>query len=298
VVFTINVFNNGNEAATNVILTDEVPSFLDIISVVVNPAGPAVNISSQTITINFGTVEPTDAWTVTVTTVVNRSATPPGAANQVGISADADDDPDNNVDSASLIIFTGIPETGFAPGRVTGLSAQPERKRYAEDSELRLEVPSLELEAAIVGVPLLEDGWDVQWLGDRAGYLNGTAFPTWQGNSVITGHVTLQDGQPGPFAGIKRLSFGDQVILHAWGMRYLYEVRELNYLSAQDGAAFEHQDHAWVTLVTCHSYDQVTGTYRWRVAVGAVLVAVETEGDASSATHRLPTTFIQVDPRY
>ncbi len=276
VVFTIDVFNNGNTPADNVQLSDVIPAFLDISAVDVVPAGPTFSIVGQTVTIDFGTVDPTESWVVTVTTVVNSSATPPGGTNDVILTTDSvDEDPDNNIDAVTIMIFIDIPDTGFAPNVITELPRQPESNAYRDYSDLWLEVPSLGVETEIVGVPLLEDGWDVSWLSDRAGYLNGTAFPTWSGNSVITGHVVLPSGQAGPFASLRTARFGDQVIVHAWGMQYIYEIRDLKYVLPDDESVFGHQDFAWITLVTCQSYDEARDEYRLRVAVGAVLVAVE-----------------------
>ena len=65
------------------------------------------------------------------------------------------------------------------------------------------------------------------WLGNRAGWLNGTSYPTWDGNSVITGHVYLADGLAGPFLNIGKLKYGDRVIVHAYGKDYIYEVRSV-----------------------------------------------------------------------
>jgi len=276
VVFTIDVFNNGNTPAVNVQLTDVIPAFLDISSVVVVPVGPTVSIVGQTVTIDFGTVDPTESWIVTVTTIVNSSATPPGGTNDVTLTTDSvDEDPDNNIDSVTIMIFIDIPDTGFAPNVITELPRQPVSKAYRSYSDLWLEIPSLGVETEIVGVPLLEDGWDVRWLWDRAGYLNGTAFPTWSGNSVITGHVSLPNGQAGPFASLLDIRFGEQVIVHAWGLRYVYEIRSLEYVAPDDESVFGHQDLSWVTLVTCHSYDEAVDAYRLRVSAGAVLVAIE-----------------------
>jgi len=60
-------------------------------------------------------------------------------------------------------------------------------------------------------------GWDVTWLEDNVGWLNGTAFPSWDGNSVLTAHVTDSNGLPGPFANIKKLKYGDQIIILMFG---------------------------------------------------------------------------------
>jgi LPXTG-site transpeptidase (sortase) family protein len=299
VVFTLNVFNNGDTDADNVIVTDVIPGILTINSVVIAPAGPTIGIVGNTITMDFGTLPPTDFgtipptnfFTVTITTTVNSSATPPGGTNNVTLTTDSPDaDLTNNVDSAPIGIFGPLPETGFAPGRITRLPAQTERNMYGSHRDLWLEVPALGVEMDIVGVPLSDEGWDVSWLWNRAGYLYGTAFPTWRGNSVITGHVFLPSGLEGPFASLRNLRYGEQAIVHAWGLRYIYEIQTVEYVRPDDPDVFQSEDLSWVTLVTCSSYDETLDEYRLRVAVRAVLVAIENEpADVESSRLRVGT---------
>jgi len=281
VTFTLVVTNEGTADATGVGVTDTIPSFLDIASVSVSPVGPTVTTTGNTITINVGTVTPSDVFTVTITTIVNNLGEPPGGTNQADLtSGSIDPDPANNTDSVSLAIVAasglGAPETGFAPNRQTTLPVQPETEAYENYGDLWLEIPSIGVEASILGVPLGPNGWDVTWLSDQAGYLAGTAFPTWTGNSVITGHATLPSGSAGPFARIQKLRYGDQIIVHAWGYRYNYEVREASLVRPSSPSIFRHEERAWVSLITCAGYDDAAGTYRWRQLVRAVLVRVET----------------------
>jgi LPXTG-site transpeptidase (sortase) family protein len=278
-----------------------IPSFLSIVTVTVIPAGPPVSIVGQTITIDFGTLTPTDSYTVTIATVVNSSATPPGGSNDVILTTTStDSDSANNFDSVRITILGDVPETGFAAGRVTLLPRQPESKAFQQHADLWLEIPSLGVETDIVGIPLLEDGWDVRWLWDQAGYLNGTAFPTWSGNSVITGHVFLPSGRAGPFASLRGLQFGEEVIVHAWGLEYVYEIRSVHYVLPDDASVFEHREESWVTLVTCYDYDSELDAYRLRVAAKAVLVSIGEEqgpnsSDAEPSARVVQTENLQID---
>ena len=167
------------------------------------------------------------------------------------------------------------PATGFAPNRVTVLP--PQTVSYASMSGLWLEIPKLGVRMNIVGVPQTNGTWDVKWLGKDAGWLNGTAFPTWIGNSAITGHVTDSNGQPGPFAQIKNLSYGDQVIVHLYGEKYIFEVRNSRMVRpSTTGFAFEHLEvHAYLTLITCQGYNPFSDSYLFRRIVRAVLVEVK-----------------------
>ena len=169
-----------------------------------------------------------------------------------------------------------LPGTGFAPQHVTVLSAQPAEKTYADLGDLWLEIPRLGVQMPIVGVPQTAGTWDVSWLGNQAGWLNGSAFPTWKGNSVITGHVWNADNTAGPFSTINTLWWGDKVIVHASGGQYVYEVRSVQQVSpANTAAMMKHEELPWVTLVTCRGYDQASNSYKSRVLVRAVLVEVK-----------------------
>ena len=170
-----------------------------------------------------------------------------------------------------------LPATGFAPGKVTILPDQISDKAYAEFGDLWLEIPNLGIKTPIVGVPTNAGVWDVTWLGQQVGWLQGTAFPTWQGNSVVTGHVYLPNGKPGPFVDLSKLRFGNQVIVHAFGQRYIYEVRTNRVIMPGDMSPFKHEEKAWLTLLTCKGYDEGSDTYKYRVEMQAVLVKVTAE---------------------
>lgn len=169
-----------------------------------------------------------------------------------------------------------IPVTGFSPGIKTALKAQPEELKY-DETDIVLEIPSLGVKIPIVGIPKKNGTWDVTWLAKQAGWLEGSAFPSWNGNSVLTSHVYLSSGLPGPFANLYKLKFDDQIIVHAYGQKYIFVVRTNAVVLPNDTSVFKHEEKAWVTLVTCKEYDPKTKTYRKRVVVRAVLVSVEWE---------------------
>jgi LPXTG-site transpeptidase (sortase) family protein len=84
------------------------------------------------------------------------------------------------------------------------------------------------------------------------------------------------NGLPGPFDDIGKLKYGDQIIIHAWNQEYVYEVREIQLISATDTKdVLKHEDLSWITLLTCRNYDAETGTYLNRYIVRAVLVKVQ-----------------------
>jgi LPXTG-site transpeptidase (sortase) family protein len=169
-----------------------------------------------------------------------------------------------------------LPDTGFAPGRVTRLSAQPVEKGYTAMSDLWLEIPALGLKMDIVSVPFTDGEWDVSWLGKNAGWLESTAYPTWSGNSVLTAHVWNADNTPGSFVKLNTLQWGDRVIIHSRGQQSIYEVRSVEQVRPTlTASALQHKDTPWLTLLTCRFWDADSGTYRYRVLVQAVLIEVK-----------------------
>jgi len=170
-----------------------------------------------------------------------------------------------------------IPATGFPQNKITTLPIQPADKAYAS-TDLWLEIPKLGVKMSIVGVPKTKDGWDVTWLNQDAGWLNGSAYPTWNGNSVITAHVWDALNKLGPFAQLKSLKYGDQVKIHAFGMVYTYEITESSLITNADAKlAFKHDDKPVITLITCEDYNETSDTYAYRRMVRAVLVSVTKE---------------------
>ena len=188
----------------------------------------------------------------------------------------------NNHTSDSILNFVvakaksnKLPDTGFAPDMITNLPFQPIAKAYSS-TEMVLEIPSLAQKMVIVGVPQSETSWDVSWLGKMAGYLAGSAYPTWVGNTVLTGHVWDANNKPGPFINLKLLKYGEQIKISAFGQVYTYEVRENRPVTVDAvTTVFKHEDQAWVTLITCESYNPITGGYSYRRMVRAVLISVK-----------------------
>jgi len=154
-----------------------------------------------------------------------------------------------------------LPGTGFAPGRKTTLPTQPINKAYQALTDVWLEIPKIGIKNAIVGVPLSGKGWDVSWLNNQAGWLEGTAFPTWNGNSVLTAHVYNADGEPGPFENLHQLKWGDQIIVARLGYKeYIYEIRNVKTgVHPDDISALGHKDYPYLTLITCSGYDEKSG---------------------------------------
>ncbi len=173
------------------------------------------------------------------------------------------------------LIDPPLPNTGFAPGSITNLPKQPDSKGYTS-TEMTLEIPKLGFNLAITNVPQSEEGWDVTWLGNSVGYLDGSAYPTWEGNTILTGHVWDANNVPGPFVDIKTLQYGDQIMIHAWDKVYTYEVRESKLVSSDSTqSVLKHEVLDWVTLITCEDYHFLWNSYSGRRVIRAVLINIK-----------------------
>jgi LPXTG-site transpeptidase (sortase) family protein len=137
-----------------------------------------------------------------------------------------------------------------------------------------LEIPVIKVNAPVVGVQLKDGVWNVSWLQDQVGWLNGTAYPTWTGNSVLTGHTVNAVGQPSIFSKLRQLNVGEYIYVYDRGYRYTYKVESNKLVQPNDITVLKHEDKAYLTLITCDAYDEKAGTYLKRIAVRAVLVDV------------------------
>jgi len=170
-----------------------------------------------------------------------------------------------------------LPATGFPPGAIQRLPSQPVERAYQQLENFTLAIPELGISLPIISVPLTEYGWDVTWLGNQAGYLEGTAYPTWAGNTVITAHVWDANNHPGPFVTLPTLQYDDIIIIHAWDLQHIYQVRDIQWVMPDDLSILTHEDQDWLTLLTCREYDEAEGVYNYRVAVRAILVGIEAD---------------------
>lgn len=247
------------------------------------------NAGDADILIDIGTIPP--GGSVLVTFRVEISSPLPAGVDSIAnqgivsgsnFSAQPTNDPATstlNDPTVTLLerLSTELPATGFAPDLRTQMAEQPQSFAYHRMEAVHLEIPRLDLNTPIIGVPLGSDGWDVTWLGTKAGYLEGTAYPSWPGNTALTAHVYLASGNPGPFVNLHTLNYGERVILHIGGMRYIYEVRSNERILPNDLSVIQHETFDWLTLVTCRGFSEADNAYRWRQAVRAVLVRVEVE---------------------
>lgn len=184
-------------------------------------------------------------------------------------------DAEHGIEVRKLDMSALLPMTGFEPGVVTRVNSLAPDLAYAPQG-VRLVIPKLSLDRAVVSVPQAAGGWNLDWLDADVGHLQGSAFPTRVGDSWLTAHVVGRDGLAGPFGNLKQLGWGDQVEVLAWGDRYIYEVRSVETVAADGQIDAIEDGHTWLTLITCADYDKASRSYLNRLLVRAVLVTVET----------------------
>lgn len=143
------------------------------------------------------------------------------------------------------------------------------------DPPVRIRIPSLDIEAAIVEVGVEDNGeMSVPSRPDEAGWYRFGARPGDTGAAVIAGHVDAAGWGPGAFFHLDRLTPGDVVTIEfADGETRSFEVRTSQQMSKRalnTDAVFE-SDEAVVRLVTCGgSFDQSSRHYSDNVVVELV----------------------------
>lgn len=289
------VTNNGNIASGPIDVSMQIPDFLNVNAVNVTfystPGKPAsadaytIALTGRSLIIHFNHISPGNIYSVLISTVVNDQVS--GDVTRVNVYLDSStpscgDLIDNNL-GALAISSTGAkmagesdqaPETGFAPEKITLLPSQPEESIYEVYEDVSLQIPALQMDIPILGIPKVNGAWDVSWLGDASGWLNGSAYPGMTGNTVIVGHVYMPSGLPGPFVNLETLKWGDKIYIHEGGQTLTYIVETVDILDPDDPSIMQHESTPVLTLVTCKGYNEQTGHYNKRVVVKAFLVEV------------------------
>ena len=78
---------------------------------------------------------------------------------------------------------------------------------------------------------------------------------------------------------LKKLKYGDQIIIHLYGQKYIFEIRNSRMSKPfTTSCAFEHLEYqSYLTLITCQVYLPESDTYLYRRVIRAVLIKVEND---------------------
>jgi LPXTG-site transpeptidase (sortase) family protein len=304
ITFTLTVGHaaSSDSDAFDLVLTDVLPPQLSYVPGSLNCTSGTCTEAAGTITVTWGTFALGGTSSIEFQATLGNVAPGERVANEVALEWTSlpDDsvstpfslsdynplaverryDPTAPADAyrvvASVLVGApALPETGFAPDQRTDLPPAPAQLPYESIGEFRLVIPKLNLSKPIVGVATDDYGWDLTWLWNNVGYLEGTAFPTLPGNTALTAHVVLPNGVPGPFARLNELDWKDEIQLQTEAGIYIYQVVYSWSTHARDLSVLRHEELDFITLITCMDFDSRAGTYRQRLAVRAVLVEVK-----------------------
>ena len=115
--FTITVTNRGGETADDVVVTDELPDFLDVVGS--STSKGTITTNGRTVVTTIGSVAPGEIVIIHIQAQVNAQALPPGGRNSVSLmSSNNSDDLDNNTDSITIVILTPAASPTATPTEV------------------------------------------------------------------------------------------------------------------------------------------------------------------------------------
>ncbi|MBR6090603.1 MAG: class F sortase [Anaerolineaceae bacterium] len=163
-----------------------------------------------------------------------------------------------------------LPATGFPTHKSVPLALQPESLEYA-DLSMRIQIPSINVDVELTGVPETENTWAVEWLGNRAGLLSGSALPG-DGFAMIAAHNHLNTEEIGPFALLFGLEENDRIFINtADGGLQIFSVYANELLEPEDlgkMASIAQSHEGSIILVTCEN-EMIEGGYQNRRVVFA-----------------------------
>ncbi len=144
-------------------------------------------------------------------------------------------------------------------------------RAHANDGSPLIMIPSLDLSAPIVTLPLDQSigTWDTANLGDNVGHFEYTPWLGDNGNIVLGGHATLEDGSPSIFFTLGYLAVGDIVTIRVSSEDVHYAVRSIRSVAVNDLSILYASRGETLTLLTCSGFNPESRTYERRLAIVA-----------------------------
>ena len=132
-------------------------------------------------------------------------------------------------------------------------------------------IPSLDLTAPIVNLPLDNNlgTWNTAQLGDNVGHFQYTPWLGENGNIVLGGHATAEDGTPSVFYALPALEVGDLITIRVGDQDVNYVVRRIRSVGVNDLSVLYSGSGETLTLLTCSGFNADTRTYERRLAIVA-----------------------------
>jgi len=124
VVFTISVTNNGPATAEDVVVTDPIADYMDVIEA--TSTRGTVSSEGRTVIVTIGRVGAGDEISIRIRVRINERAQPPGGRNSVSLTTSSPgDDPSNNSSTVTFAIVVAGTPTAAATATATATPATP-----------------------------------------------------------------------------------------------------------------------------------------------------------------------------
>ena len=143
----------------------------------------------------------------------------------------------------------------------------------ADPAQGRLLIPSLQIDSAIVDIPIVDGTWDLSALGTQIGWIATTGDqPGGSLAMAFVGHVTVSAAVRGPFADLWKTQLADEVVYRVGATDYIYAIQSKYAAQPDDVRRLYANDGQRLILVTCTDWNYLSRTYSERLIVQAELV--------------------------
>jgi LPXTG-site transpeptidase (sortase) family protein len=137
--------------------------------------------------------------------------------------------------------------------------------------DIRLFIPTLDVEAPMIEAPFVARQWDISRLKSEVAHLAGTSYPGEPGNAVLAGHITVPGAGWGPFQELETLQPGDRIFIERGGTEFVYVVSENKVVEPEAVDVAYPTPDTRLTLITCTGWDAIFQTYSQRIVIVALL---------------------------
>lgn len=135
-------------------------------------------------------------------------------------------------------------------------------------TERKIFFPNASAAGRIVTARRVPGGWDITYLQDLVGHLEGTPW-LGEGNTVLAGHFEDELGRPGPFRYLYEAKEGDRILIQDGkdAVLQVYVVTVVTRTTPDDLEVLRNTDDTRLTLITCDSWNPERSGYDDRLVV-------------------------------
>lgn len=178
--------------------------------------------------------------------------------------------------ATTLLFLKKEPEPELHSSSASEFRNEPKAGEEVNQNPIKLEVPTLQIEATIIPVGLTPEGdmeapsnvEQVAWykLGPKPGEM---------GSAVLAGHLDGENGEKGVFYNLNELKKGDEISVQMQeGEKQRFTVKGSKIFNSEDDASevFLPADGKYLNLITCNGeWDKEKENYEERLVVFAEL---------------------------